>query len=1410
MDNDVPVQEPPVSNPPQLPKGFTAESSEPALPRGFVPEKKDITSSAASSGFTPVMPRKINSTPTPTFNTSQDESTKANSWKNLGTFVPQTVIGGLDKDAGQSIRFLGSKLGMSSNNPATRLGAKLEGWGKEHEQQAQEHALPNTTGGTVASTAIGFVPDAIELALTPELDVAKVGKLGDVLTKYGGKYAPKIANAVAGKFPIQQGAKGLVSGYSDAKDKGMSDSDATAESLKNAVKEYGKGVLFEGAGKAAEKASDLGKKLLEKNGLMANNALVSGAEKTLLHSTAQATAFAAVTFVTNALQGKTTSLDELKNNAIFGGVLGLFHGEHPKDEPTPADGSAKEVLDRSPLIDLNIFMSADMDAIKEAHTSEATPHDLQLKAASHAESAFKSDNDQEKQDQIVQSSLNGKLSGVKAITQSILKDKDGLSDAVKELPLSDETKTQVLAKIDAVHKELDPVEQQKTAIGNQIQQIDERLTQQPKTPVEAAENEVLQSKRDELNKQLVSIIKNQQNEKVNEQSGVAERPANSSESEEKSGKNQEGNAEHNREETRNEEESRDVNSGGEEPPLKQQENATKKISETEEGGAKLQDGNESGKTEEAGDSNRSVDETEGKEVKKTILTQRAYEGEIQDEVKKHLEDKGLTRSSFSQTERSKQATDIIKKFGDDGAYYAVKSGDVDGALAASTLSQLQIKNSQAIEDAKTSEERDELAKKQADYISLMEKKGYLGGEFNGQLAHEYQNQELNYANIKRQIEKNTGERATEEQDAQIKKYVKQIESLKKESDDNEAKLIEETDKAFNAGKEEAKNETKHQKAKRIADKVRAAKVHRPGIFSSASPASLAWDAAVEITAKSIEAGGSIADAIDAGIKHIRSTEWYKLLSDNKKQSAEKEFKQHHYDSGRGSTLEDLQERFEGKKDNKFTPNQASDIWKYMRETYIDNGTSYRDAISKTSEDLGLTWRQISEAIITPKIKRTSDEMWKKQADLARNRHVVKSWVADQNKNEALKAITKISGLFRGVAVFGHGGIFVGTHAGMTLFEPKTMSKTIKAFLNGWKFAYGNEANYEKMMEELTHSPNYVIAQRAGLNNNPERMNAEEYQKSQKYLGKLGIAGERGFNAIKILRQDLFDHYYNQLSPAEHDDPNVAKSIAYLMNNATGATNVKLPSWVNEVTFAGGMEAARWGKLLKNPTKAASVALKAITNPESASASDKVFAKIWAKRVGTELAVYTGALIANSALQNQLKPDNHVNLTHVGASDFGKFKFGDFDIDPTSGMRGTASFMYGLGKIPFSNKARGEDRLATASKKVGGYTRGKLSPLYSTVADFVSSQDFNANVMPYSHDKPGANKHKLSWTEYGSSKLPLPVAETFNTIFESAQQHGVHNPTFNDIFKGLITGAISGTTGMRVSEHKKKNTYSIKN
>ena len=505
-------------------------------------------------------------------------------------------------------------------------------------------------------------------------------------------------------------------------------------------------------------------------------------------------------------------------------------------------------------------------------------------------------------------------------------------------------------------------------------------------------------------------------------------------------------------------------------------------------------------------------------------------------------------------------------------------------------------------------------------------------------------------------------------------------------------------------------------------------------------------------------------------------------------------------------LEDIQKKFVDKKDNKFSIDEAKDIFNYAKKNYLDKDVSFSDMLARVSNDLGLSWRQVSDALTSPKVKPISDAMWKKRADYMKNRTATKNWVESQSKSVPLKALRKVSSAVRGVAVFGHGGIFIGTHAGMTLFNPSQWNKVIPAFIRGWKFAYGNRANYERRIEQLRNDRNYIIAQRGGLKNNPDVINTEEFQKSQEVFKKIGgEAGIKGFNAIKVLRQDLFNYHYDRLSEIEKNDPESIEQIAKLVNNATGATNLKLPEWVNETTFAGGMEAARWGKLTRNPARAAAVALKAIVTPEKATTAERVFAKVWARRVGEQLGTMTALLMANAALQNTINPKNPTNLTNPNDPDFLKFKFGNLTIDPTSGMRGVAMFMYGIGKVPFKTQKelKGDTRLQAAGKSVFGYGRGKLAPLYSTVADFVTQQDYNKNPLPFSKDKPTPGHHRLTWGEYLWQKAPLPVAEAATVTYKSAEESGSDKVTLRHVFNGFLSGAISGGTGFRVSEYDKE-------
>lgn len=502
-----------------------------------------------------------------------------------------------------------------------------------------------------------------------------------------------------------------------------------------------------------------------------------------------------------------------------------------------------------------------------------------------------------------------------------------------------------------------------------------------------------------------------------------------------------------------------------------------------------------------------------------------------------------------------------------------------------------------------------------------------------------------------------------------------------------------------------------------------------------------------------------------------------------------------------NNLKALQEKLVDKKGNKFTPEESKAIYDHMKENYLDKGIGWRDAIKDVSNDTGLSFEQVSHAVTTPKTKPISDAMWKNRYDLNKNRLATQRYVNEQGETAAVKNFKKIANSFRELSVFGHGGVFVGTHAGMTLMDLPRAKYTVKAFLNAYKLAYGKSANYEQAMENLRNQDNYVLAQKAGLKNNPDVIN-NDAEIIAPIFGKFYESGKRGFNAIKILRQNLFDSHYNALSDAEKADPKSAEAIARLVNNATGASNLDIPNWVNDVTFAGGMEAARWGKLTRNPMEATKTALTALFSPEKASTEDRVFAKVWAKRVGTELATFAGLLTVNAALQHTLnKGQNPVNLTDPTKSDWLKMKIGNTTFDFSSGMMSTLHFMQQIGyQAAFDEKKGRSNEVETTGKTALKYGIGKLSPFYGDVAEAALRHDYNGNTLPWSSAKP-LNKfnHKLSWEEYASSKLPLPVAEGFKSFYESAQENGMSKDKIDNILDGLKYGIISGTTGFKAYE-----------
>lgn len=651
--------------------------------------------------------------------------------------------------------------------------------------------------------------------------------------------------------------------------------------------------------------------------------------------------------------------------------------------------------------------------------------------------------------------------------------------------------------------------------------------------------------------------------------------------------------------------------------------------------------------------------------------------------------------------------------------------------------------------------------------------------------------------LRRAYQEQTGKDFTPEQAAKAKELATQVKELSKKVGELEKKISEAHDKE-SSNEPEAK--TIKEKAKKAADWIRKGKSSPPGSFSAATPASLVWDGMVEAAAKIVEAGGSVAEAIESGVKHLKDSDWYKGLSKEKQEKATQEFEDHI-----NGNNPDLAQRFANKKGNKFSPQDAKDIWEYAKKEYLDKGSSYVDTINNVSKDLGLTPEQVRNAITQPKGTRIiSDAIYIQQAKRTDAMNEAKRWVKDNDKPWYAKLAKGLPNFFFAAKVFGHGTVGMITHAGTNIFRPSAWKVYWPNFIRQFKYAFGGTtkqglANYNKAMEDLKNAPDFVFWKRAGLAVDPKEK-YDDYQGIGKVFGKIGAIGDRGFNALKVYRIEMARHFYDRLSNVEKADPETAKEIAKIVNHSSGTSEVKVPGWTSTAFFAPKLEVARWQGLITDPAKAA----KTFTKWGKATPAEKVQAKIVAKKAGEIMATYMAGLAANSALLSLTGSKQQINFTSPTANDWLKFKAGDKTIDATGGMEATMRFISTLlhtGYLAYegSPKELREKPQEKDYKVIGQQLRYKLSPFMSTVMDLATGTDAMGRPLPGSNVKPKAGVEPYTIKSYiAEQQLPIPITEGIRGTIESMKERGMDEVQIKDVLTGMLIGSISGGTGAKVA------------
>lgn len=669
--------------------------------------------------------------------------------------------------------------------------------------------------------------------------------------------------------------------------------------------------------------------------------------------------------------------------------------------------------------------------------------------------------------------------------------------------------------------------------------------------------------------------------------------------------------------------------------------------------------------------------------------------------------------------------------------------------------------------------------------------------------------------IKRAFQEQSGKPLTDKQN----EIAKELHSKIKEQDGKIEKLQDQLDKLINKEQGETTEKGIKEKSKNIAKRIREnVKLNRPGSFSAATPASLLWDTAVEIVAKSIEAGGTIAEAIGKGIDHIRESDWYKGLAPEQKIKSEKEFSDWHNDAYNGKI--DVKTHFVDKENDSFTPGESKALWEHAKEIIKEGKTDFHDVINQVGMDTGLSNEQVRRAISQPKgAKIVTDKMYAEMYHRSQVLQSAKIWVKSADQSATRKFWSKVIKVPAAIVTALHGSVAPITHVGGDLYRPSNWKSYFNFMLNSYTFSFGGlteggKARYEKAMGDLVRDPSYMLAKKAGLRIDPTDFSSDDYSNYQSVFGRLAKMGERGFNAMKPYRLEQFKQQYNKLSDQAKANPDVVKAIAHMVNLSSGTTEAKIPPGTDLVMFAPKLVVSQYQRIFTEPAKAVGTFVKwgaSLSNPDKFSpptAAEKLQAKMVARHSGEMVATYLAALAANQAILSLSGSKQKINFTDPLSPDWMKFKAWGKDIDASGGMNSALRFVGSL----VEEAARANGIVKTKEKGKPGDTEGrkiiqqmanKLSPAAGDIVEVFSGTDNVGNSLPWSSVKHSKGKEKLSWAKYFESKSPIFIAEGFKTFNEAAAQNGVPHAVLDNYLEGILIGVLAGTTGAHISSDNPK-------
>lgn len=458
------------------------------------------------------------------------------------------------------------------------------------------------------------------------------------------------------------------------------------------------------------------------------------------------------------------------------------------------------------------------------------------------------------------------------------------------------------------------------------------------------------------------------------------------------------------------------------------------------------------------------------------------------------------------------------------------------------------------------------------------------------------------------------------------------------------------------------------------------------------------------------------------------------------------------------------------------PEQVKTLWETAKKFYLDKGESDWDKmVNDLASDLGLTPDQVRKGLASPKgARKASDEMYLKQRSRQIALDEAKRWLTNQKASWIGRVFGAAAEKTFKLAIFGHGTAFIGTHAPSTLYTNPKLA--FKAWLKGLSYSFrGKNGRIQNIIDnkDLIYRPNWTVARRAGLENDPRETRREGATpaRSDTALAKAldTISGGRGFDALFHLRQDMFDQAWNQLSVTMRT-PEMAQMFAESINNATGFTKGGertkgiIQSPVTKILFfAPKLIASRFKWLVQDPAKMLGTFTKMANPFTKVSPEERMSAIYEAKNKAKFLGMVTGTLLANQALLSVAGSNQSINFTDPKKNDWLAYKGFGYTLATIGAFTRITRLLaqeYNavFGDLNRIQKARG-GREAAMKDAIYTYLRSGFSPITRDIIVGATGKDYLGNIVPWSNEQPDRGRRKLTWKEIVQEQFaPIPLSE----------------------------------------------------